>query len=71
MSHAEIPKTYPLTYPFGFETAEDEKAFREFLRQTNAELEATLQNIVRSRGEREQLSVQIEEVMNSLRGRLL
>lgn len=46
---------------------EDENGFREFLRLANAEIEASLDRIQKSKEESDRLAVLIEEVMSKLR----
>lgn len=46
---------------------EDENSFRGFLRMANAEIEASLDRIQKSREESERLAALIEEVMSKLR----
>lgn len=53
-------------FPFSM-GKEDENGFREFLRLANAEIEASLDRIQKSKEESDRLAVLIEEVMSKLR----
>lgn len=70
MTEQNKPTSSESTFPFSLDK-EDENSLRELLRMANAELEASLKRIQKSREVSDRLAAQIEEVMSKLRAAYL